>query len=287
MDQQGTPYRPRPTFSQQSSFVNAVTPLPSKVDLNGVDSNFRDIYAAYNQRIDQLSANLGAIQNQATAAQGDVQKSYDLSVQDAEGAYNNTVNSLRDANQDAQLSNRVRARAVGGAPSSGFLDLANRTDIQTQKGLASAGSDLSRSYSVADQSASKALTDIMTALQGAIMQIQSNASASLLEKDQAIRQVRERAAALAAQRVQETWGDLGLTVEEDGANLTNQDVNDVRAGMGNIGIQPTNSGGVLGAGTTSAAQRAEQIAAYIRANNGQMTNGFPGKYRNIPVIGSK
>lgn len=194
-----TAYRPPANFSQKLNLLNANPVLPQKVNLNNVDPAYRDYYAAYNDSLDTLSGTASNVKTQASLAQQDVQNAYGAATTGAENAYKSSITGIQSANQDAQLANRLRTRAMGGAPSSGFYDLANRTDIQSQRDVGAAGQQLGQAYQGADLSASQALTKIVSDLNNAILGIQSNGQLSLRQRDQQIAQAKASAAAAAQQ----------------------------------------------------------------------------------------
>lgn len=192
-------YAPQPTYTQKLNLLNTNPQLPQIVDLNTVDPAYRPYYAAYNDSITNSGNQVTQLKNQAQMGQTDVGNAYKASIQGAKNAYQTNLTGIQSANQDAQLSNRMRARAVGGAPSSGFLDLANRTDIQSQRDIGKAGQDLGQNYAQADLVANQALTRIIGDLNSAILGIQNNANLSLRERDNAIADAKARAAAAAQQ----------------------------------------------------------------------------------------
>lgn len=208
-------FRPTPSFAQVP--ITANTPsLPQKIDLNSADPMYHDIYNEYNSTLDQLNSRLANAQQQAQTGQQAVQKGYDVTTGNLENQYNVGLDTIRSANQDAQLKNRLAARAKGGAPSSGFLDLSNRTDLQSQKDIAQAGRGLQQGYQEADLTAQKALAAIQASLGDIVAQIQGDATLSLRQKNDQINQARSRAAQLAASNVD--WNSI-LGGTQDGGQV--------------------------------------------------------------------
>lgn len=194
---QAAPFRPAINYAQTP--ITANTPsLPEKVDLNAVAPHLKDVYQEYNNNIDYLNTRLSSANQQAQSGQQQVQSAYDTTANQAEDAYRTSRDNIQSANQDSQLRNRLVARATGGAPSSGYLDLVNRTDIQSQKDIGQAGRSLQNNYAQANQIAQQALGNIQSALSGAIAQIQQDASLTLRQRDQAITDAKIRASQLAS-----------------------------------------------------------------------------------------
>lgn len=252
MNNNALPYRPQANYAQNAPAVIAPS-LPQKVNLDEVDPSYRDIYQEYNNNLDYLNTRLQNAQQTATASSRNVDEAYKTNVTGAENTYTTRLNTAQQANQDAQLANRLRARAIGGAPSSGFLDLANRTDIQTQRDVGQAGRELQTAYQKAQQLASQALTNINTALNDAIAQIQGDASLSLRQKNDAIQQARIRAASV-AQGI--NWEDFMNAFSAEEENV--QDMMSTsfvpgaigsRSGGGLLYGQPGVSGAVQGVST--------------------------------------
>lgn len=187
-------YRPPPNFAQKIGLLNQNPVLPQKVNINNVDPAYRDYYQAYNDSLDTLTGQAENNRKQATLGQQDVQNAYNYATTGAENAYKSNLAGIQSANQDAQLANRLRARAVGGAPSSGFLDLANRTDVQSQKDIGAAGAQLGQAYQGADLTAEQSLSKIIGDLNNSILQIQQNGQLSLRQRDNAIAQAKAKAA---------------------------------------------------------------------------------------------
>lgn len=206
------PYRPEATYKQKMNFSSNIPTLPSIIDLNTVDPIARPYTESYNSVINNLNARAQNARQMAEMAQGDIQRGYETSVAGAEQAYRTGLQTAQQANQDSQLANRLRARAMGGAPSSGFLDLANRTDLETQRGVSRLGSELSQGYRSADQAANEGLSRIIAALNSEILQIQNDATLSMRERDMAIQDARIRAAQAAAAQPTNWWDQL---IEED------------------------------------------------------------------------
>lgn len=281
-------YRPAPTYQNKATLLAANPYLPEKVDLNKVDPQFRDIYGAYNDRVDQLQGSLANTRSQAQSAQQDVQKGYDIATTNAENTYTGNMDTIRSANQDSQLANRLRARALGGAPSSGFLDLANRTDIQSQKDIGKAGQQLGLAYMSADQIASKAYGDIISSLNDAILKIQSDGTLSLRERDQRIQSAKEAAAKAAADAA--NWASLfgnGDTTNTNTPSVLGAE--DHQVPTGTVGNPPDNQvfrsentsgiANAIGSAFMTPAQK-QQMMSRINAT---VYNPVTGQYEQVPT----
>jgi hypothetical protein len=104
--------------------------------------------------------------------------------------------------QDQIRTNRIRARAIGGAPSSGFLELTGRAEREGARRLAGITGATEQTIGRARGEQQRGLAALEQGLSDAIFQIENNRAASRREKDQAIAQL-EQAAAQQALALQE------------------------------------------------------------------------------------
>lgn len=186
-----------------------VNPIDSNVqgadytltDINTVDPRYRAIYQGYNDTLTNL-ANMDRIaREQAEGQRQEIASMYDTGAQRAENKFINRQDVIRQSAQDAQLSNRIRARAIGGGASSGVLELANRVDRDAIKNIATAAGEYTGSLSDLELKAMQGVNSIRDNLNQTIANIINNKSLSLRERDQAIAAAEaeaKRAAELAA-----------------------------------------------------------------------------------------
>jgi hypothetical protein len=86
--------------------------------------------------------------------------------------------------QDQIRSQRIRARAIGGAPSSGFLELTGRAEREGAQRLAGITGGTEQTIGQARGTFQKGLADLDRGLNEAIFNIENNLAASRREKDQ-------------------------------------------------------------------------------------------------------
>lgn len=184
---------------------------PQQADLNRVNPMFREVYQRFNDSLSDLQRSEDLSRNQANQSRDMLANNYNRSVQQAEQQRIADLDQVRRANKDAQTANRVRARAIGGDSSSGFLDLANRIDQDAQQNVFKTNTGASNRISEAEQNAFKAFADIENRLNDAIAKIESDRRLSLRERDSMVRELEEQAArrALAAAQMAGMYGQGG------------------------------------------------------------------------------
>lgn len=246
MNNNALPFRPQATYATNAPALN-VPKLPDAIDLNQVDPNYQSIYNEFNNNLNYLNTRLQNAQNTAQASQKNIGDVYNTNTTNAENAYTANLNTIQQSNQDAQLANRLRARASGGAPSSGFYDLANRTDNQTQRDVAGAGNTLQSAYSEANNLASQAYTQIQASLNDVLAGIQNDATLSMRQKDSAINSARLQAAQQAAYLQSLLGGgDVSSSPDVNNDPMVSFEVTDNGMSGDNTGLAS-----VLGLSTTS------------------------------------
>src|SRR5690606_20187577 len=174
---------------------------PQAVDLNAVNPAYRSIYEAYNNALANYDLAEQSAREYAATAQSNLNRELGTTLQQLENQRRSNIDLARQGGQDAQTQNRIRARAIGGAPSSGFLELANRIDRDTNRGILGFNQQASIGATNARTAALRALADIENNLNNQIFQISQNRNLSLRERDAAIQDAISRAQARAAQTV--------------------------------------------------------------------------------------
>jgi hypothetical protein len=184
-----------------------MSPSVQAADLNQVEAAYRPYYEAFNATLAQLSARENALRKEAEQSQElaarNLERGYTLAEQQRIAA----TDQLRRQNQDLQTQNRIRARAIGGAPSSAFLELANKTDLETGRQMAQQGMNYENRIKELDDRAFETVNKIEQDLLKAIGQIEADRTMSLRERDAAITQAKREAAARALAARQ--YGGMG------------------------------------------------------------------------------
>lgn len=184
-----------PNFATQGVGLPATqTYQQQPVDVNTVNPMFKNIYQSFNDSIADLQRSEQFSRQNADNNRQVILQNYDRGVTAADAGRTTEMDQARRSNQDFQTQNRIRARAIGGAPSSAFLDLSNRIDQQTQRdfsGINTRAVDAARGY---ESQTIEALNKLEADLNQTILQIESNRRLSLRERDQQIRAAEENAA---------------------------------------------------------------------------------------------
>lgn len=174
---------PRFTTQVQGSVPNLST---SKVDLTTIDPLYKPIYQAFNDSIDALGGQAANLVTQAQTSQQGANNDLVNNLNQIDQSRTSALNTNQQTGSDAQVANRERTRAIGGAPSSGFLELANKIDRNTQQGANSINSGAFNQSANARNTTLKAIADIQSGLNDALFKIQNDASLSLRERDSAV-----------------------------------------------------------------------------------------------------
>lgn len=213
---------------------------PQTADLESVNPMFRSIYQRFNDSVADLQRGEEAARGQAGQSRDILVGDYNRGVQQAEQQRVSNIDQARRANQDAQTSNRIRARAIGGAPSSGFLELATRLDESAGRNINEANTQATNRIGQVESDINKSLFDIESRLNQTLAQIESDRRLSLRERDAAVAQAEEAAAQEALRRAAAS------------AQAGNMDLLNALFGGGDqstgsvLGEQTTNEGNVLG-----------------------------------------
>lgn len=170
--------------NQLTRVLGATNPLqPTLVDLGTVNSAYRPIYEAYNQQIQGYQQQEQAARNAAMQAQDVLNQELGTTLGSIERQRQTGLETARQTAGESEAKLRAQARAIGGAPSSGFLELSN----QLQKGLgqqvANIGQSASTNASSARTQALKSLASIEQDLNSQIAGINANRTLSLRQKD--------------------------------------------------------------------------------------------------------
>lgn len=186
---------------------------PTPVDVNTVNPMFRGIYQQFNDSLNDLQRSEQFSRQNANLGRDSIVQNYDRGVASTEAQRISGMDQARRNNQDFQTQNRVRARAIGGAPSSAFLDLSNKIDQQTQRDFSGINTQAADSIRGFEMGAMEALNKIEMDLNKTIMEIESNRRLSLRERDAQVRSAEENAARSALGLMQggdmATGGDYG------------------------------------------------------------------------------
>lgn len=182
---------------------------PVTEDLNSINPMFRSIYQRFNDSLADLQRSEELSRQQADTSRQQLIGDYNRGVSQAEQQRLSNIDQARRSNQDAQTSNRIRARAIGGAPSSGFLELATRLDEQAGKNINEANLQATNRIQQVESDVMKSLSGIEDTLNKTIAQIESDRRLSLRERDAAVAQA-EEAAAQAAIRAAAQSGNMDL-----------------------------------------------------------------------------
>lgn len=213
------------------------------------DQLIQGVNQRYSDQISDLDRSQKLLETETGQNKDFVARNRDFTIENAQENAANAARSARQNYQDAILSTRRRARATGGAGSSGFMELTTLLDKELQSGLTGINNSAHNMESQARITADKALGDLELSLQKAVAQIESDRATSRREKDDAIREA-EFAAADQAIEVQK-WastrargGGGGGGSSKDAAvayqrQLTAAYVNDLsRAQSGQLGMTP-------------------------------------------------
>ena len=182
---------------------------PTPVDVNTVNPMFRGIYQQFNDSLNDLQRSEQFSRQNANLGRDSIVQNYDRGVASTEAQRISSMDQARRNNQDFQTQNRVRARAIGGAPSSAFLDLSNKIDQQTQRDFSGINTQAADSIRGFEMGAMEALNKIEMDLNKTIMEIESNRRLSLRERDAQVRSAEENAARAAIGLMQNSESGMG------------------------------------------------------------------------------
>lgn len=163
------------------------------VDINTVDPRYRSIYQSYNDTITNLANMDRMARERGEAQRQELKAAYEGGAGRAENRFINQQDVIRQSAQDAQLMNKIRARAMGGGASSGVLELANRVDRDANKNVAMAAGEYTGALSDLELKGLQGINSIRDSLNQTIASIIQNKSLTLRERDAAIAKAEEDA----------------------------------------------------------------------------------------------
>lgn len=162
--------------------------------------------AALQQVAQQYEDLLNDLTGSQQRVEGQAQKTKDLLAQqlstvktEAEGNRLANQDKARQNYQDLQTQSRRQARAVGGASSSGFMELSNKLDQTLQRNLTSADTDADSVLNKAQLSAQSAINDLENNLNENIAKIEGDKRTAARERDRQKQQIEQQAAQQALQ----------------------------------------------------------------------------------------
>lgn len=177
--------------------------------IGGINQRYEDEQAGFN-------TSEGLIRTQTDQNKQSVQTNRDFAIQKAEQQGQSAARQARQAYQDSLVQTRRRARAVGGAGTSGFLELNNMLDRELQGNLTGININVQNVVGEASNIAQDALNNLELALQKAIAGIEQDRRTSRREKDMAIKEA-EFAAADQAVQVESWLADYQSKAAASGA----------------------------------------------------------------------
>lgn len=146
--------------------------------LNLADQSYGDINADLNNQEGQIKSQYAGGQGYINQLKGsnvaDISQQGDLSKRQARQSY-----------QDSILQTRLRARAMGGAASSGFMDLTSRLDQALAGNLTNIDMTSMTALNKVKLTADKALTDLQDEMNKSINEIAKQKNTSIRERDKA------------------------------------------------------------------------------------------------------
>lgn len=137
----------------------------------------------YNDSLAQLAQQESNIRASNEAQQGLISKGLENTMKQSLSQRLLDRQRTQQNRLDAQKSNRMRARAIGGGTSSGFLDLTGRTDQQATQNMFDIDSRAAGFEGNAQLEAQKGLQSLQSGLQDALMKIEADRSLSRRNRD--------------------------------------------------------------------------------------------------------
>lgn len=156
----------------------------------------------YNDEIADLDSGLGLVKDSVQQGKDFVGRQADNTMNALDQRQLVNQRQLRRDYQDSILEARRRARAIGGASSSGYLDITSRLDQNLSQNMQTLGSQVTDLKSQVLLTKDQAMFELENKLQSTIAQIESEKRSSRRKKDQMIADA-ELAAADEAIKIQE------------------------------------------------------------------------------------
>jgi hypothetical protein len=149
---------------------------------------------SYNDQITNLGNQEGQIKTSATSGKDYINQLRNSNVSDLTNQGDLSKRQARQSYQDQILQTRIRARALGGAASSGFMDLTGRLDQALASNLTGIDTTNMSAMSKVKITADKALTDLQAEMDKNINEIANQKNLSLRERDKAKASIQMEAA---------------------------------------------------------------------------------------------
>lgn len=166
---------------------------PQEVDLNSVDPAFRPYYEQFNNLLRNLKSREDILRREAAIAQ-------QTAIDNAEGQLTNLINqknqaqaNIREGLEDVLTQNRMRARAMGGAPSSALLDINARTEREALRQMGNLETDYANRIINTERETKTKIDQIENELLKQLAAIESDRSLSLRQRDELIERAKMEA----------------------------------------------------------------------------------------------
>lgn len=208
---------------------------PQEVDLNSVDPSFRPYYEQFNNLLRNLKAREDILRREAAIAQ-------QTAVENAERQLTSLINqktqaqaNIREGLEDVLTQNRMRARAMGGSPSSALMDINARTEREALRQMGNLETDYANRIINTEKETKTKIDQIENELLKQLAAIESDKSLSLRQRDELIE--RAKMEAIRAARNVVGGGSSGLNW---GSVLGLDDISEPRTPTTTPAPTPTN-----------------------------------------------
>lgn len=177
---------------RQLAFVTSMN-SPQEVDLNTVDPAFRPYYEQFNNLLRNLKTREDILRREAATAQ-------QTAIDNTEAQLTSLINqkdqaqaSIREGLEDMLTQNRMRARAMGGAPSSSLLDINARTEREALRQMGNLQADYANRIIASEKETKNKIDQIENELLKQLAAIESDRSLSIRQRDELIEKAKMEA----------------------------------------------------------------------------------------------